>query len=98
MDLAPFAAIEKNLAEVTSAMLSNAYVVLSTGQAFGAELNQADEVGFDAVVAGSESLIYLSAYALTDGEEITINGTAYRVAGGPRRQDEHFSRAEVVRA
>lgn len=98
MSLAPFAAIEQRIAAVTSARLANAYVVLSNGQAFGAELNQADEVGFDAVVSGAESLVYLSAYALTDDEEIMINGTAYRVAGAPRRQDERFSRAEVVRA
>lgn len=98
MDLAPFAAIEKNLADVTSAMLSNAYVVLSTGQAFGAELNQADEVAFDAVTVGAETLVYRSCHALKDGEAISINGIDYRVASVPRRKDAHFSECEVVRA
>ena len=98
MSLAPFAALEQRIAAVTSARLANAYVVLANGQAFGAELNQADEVGFDAVTVGAESLIYLSAYALTDGEEITINGRAYRVASVPRRRDEHFSECSLVRA
>lgn len=97
MNLAPFAAIEKELADVTSAMLSNAYVVLSTGQVFGAELNRADEVSFDAVASGSEQLVYRSCHSLQDDELISINGHEYRVIGAPRRQDEHFSRAEVIR-
>lgn len=97
MSLAPFAAIEARIAAVTNARLSNAYVVLSNGQAFGAELDRADEVAFEAVVHGAESLVYRSCHALTDGEEISINGAAYRVVGAPRRQDDQFSRAEVVR-
>ena len=40
--------LEQRIAAVTSARLANAYVVLANGQAFGAELNQADDVGFDA--------------------------------------------------
>ena len=98
MSLAPFAAIEQRIAAVTSARLANAYVVLANGQAFGAEINQADEVGFDAVTHGAESLIYRSCYALTDGEEITINGAAYLVASVPRRRDAHFSECDLVRA
>lgn len=96
MTLAPFAALEQRIAASTSAMLANAYVVLANGHAFGAELNQSDEPAFDLVVSGAESLVYLSQYALADGEQITINGRAYQVAGAPRRMDEHFSRADVV--
>lgn len=96
MTVAPFAAIEANIAASTSAMLDNAYVVLANGQTFGAELNQSDEPAFDMVMSGAESLVYLSQYALADGEDITINGRAYQVAGAPRRLDEHFSRADVV--
>ena len=97
MSLAPFAALEARIAAATASMLANVVVVLGNGQAFGAELDRADEVSFDAVMSGAESLTYLSQYALTDGEEITINGAAYQVIGAPRRQDENFSRAEVVR-
>ena len=97
MSLAPFAALEARIASITTAMLANAVVLLANGQAFGAELDSADEVSFDAVASGAESLTYLSQYALTDGEEITINGDPYQVVGAPRRQDENFSRAEVVR-
>ena len=97
MSLAPFAALEARIAAATAYMLANVVVVLGNGQAFGAELDRADEVSFDAVMSGAESLTYLSQYALTDGEEITINGAAYQVIGAPRRQDENFSRAEVVR-
>lgn len=98
MDLATFAAIEQRLADVTSAMLANAYVVLANGQAFGAELNQADEIAFDAVAHGAEVLVYRSCHALQDGEEISINGQSYRVASVPRRRDAHFSECELVRA
>ncbi|MDD3675888.1 hypothetical protein [Thauera propionica] len=97
MTLAPFADLESRIADVTSSRLANAYVVLSTGQAFGAELNQADEVSFDAVASGSEQLVYRSSHSLQDDELISINGHEYRVVGAPRRQDEHFSRAEVIR-
>lgn len=97
MSLAPFAALEARIATATASRLANAVVLLANGQTFGAELNQADAPSFDAVMSGAESLTYLSQYALTDGEEITINGAPYQVVGAPRRQDENFSRAEVVR-
>lgn len=96
MSLAPFAAIEQRIATATASRLANAVVLLANGQAFGAELNQADEPSFDVVTSGAESLVYRSCHALTDGEAITINGAAYRVAGATRRVDEHFSRADVV--
>lgn len=97
MTLAPFAALERRIADVTSSRLSNAYVVLSTGQAFGAELNRADEVVFDAVTFAAEKLVFRSCFALKDGESISINGIDYRVASVPRRKDAHFSECEVVR-
>lgn len=96
MTLAPFAELEQRIATATSAMLANAYVVLTNGESFGAELTQADEPSFDMVITGAESLIYLSQHALSDGDEITINGRVYQVAGAPRRLNDHFSRADVV--
>ena len=94
--VAPFAFVEANIAAQSAAMLANAHIVLANGQSFGAELNQSDEPSFDMVMCGAESLVYLSKYDLADGEQITINGRAYQVAGSPRRMDEHFSRADVV--
>lgn len=98
MSLAPFAALEARIATATATRLANAVVLLANGQTFGAELNRADEVAFEAVIAGSETLVFQTCYGLTNGEELTINGTAYRVASIPRRRDAHFSECEVVRA
>lgn len=96
MSLAPFAALEARIATATASRLANAVVTLSNGQTFGAELKRADEVAFEAVTTGAEVLIYLSSYALMDGEEITINGAAYRINSVPLRRDAHFSECEVV--
>ena len=98
MSLAPFAALEARIATATASRLANAVVLLANGQAFGAELNRADEVAFESVTTGSETLVFQACYDLTDGEQITINGKAYRVASVPRRRDAHFSECEVVRA
>ena len=98
MSLAPFAALEARIATATASRLANAVVLLANGQTFGAELNRADEVAFEAVTVGSETLVFRSCYGLTEGEEVTINGAAYRVASVPRRRDAHFSECELVRA
>ena len=98
MSLAPFAALEARIATATASRLANAVVLLANGQAFGAELNRADEVAFEAVIAGGETLVFQACYGLTNGEDVTINGTAYRVASVPRWRDAHFSECEVVRA
>lgn len=98
MSRAPFAALEARIATATASRLANAVVLLANGQSFGAELNRADEVSFDAVTAGDETLIFQSCYGLANGEEITVNGMAYRVASVPRRRDEHFSECSLVRA
>lgn len=97
MSLAPFAAIEQRIAAATLARLANAYVVLSTGQAFGAELNRMDESAFGAVTACAETLVYPAAYGLQDGEEVSINGSAYRVSSVPRKSSEQLATCEVVR-
>ena len=98
MPLAPFAALEARIAAATSSRLANVVVTPAGGEPCGAELNRADEVAFEAVTTGSETLVFQACYGLTDGEDITINGTAYRVASVPRRRDAHFAECEVVRA
>lgn len=98
MPLAPFAALEARIAAATSSRLANVVVTPAGGEPFGAELNRADALAFDAVVASTEVLVYLSSHGLADGDEIDISGTAYRVASIPQRKDANFSTADVVRA
>jgi hypothetical protein len=96
MALAPFADIEARIAAVTNSRLSNAYVVLANGVAFGAEMNASDEIGFEYVTVGTHQLTYLSSYSLAKGEEISVNGAFFVVATTPRKTDGHFSACEVV--
>lgn len=96
MALAPFAEIEARIAVATSSRLANAYVVPVQGEPFGAEFNRADEMAFDAVTAGADVLVYVGQHDLRDGDDISINGDTYRVAGVPRKKDGHFSVCDVV--
>ncbi|MDI3489561.1 MAG: hypothetical protein PWP11_838 [Thauera sp.] len=87
MDLAPFAAIEKNLADVTSAMLSNVVVVPEVGRPFGAEFDLAD---VDPIappgIIGDAQIVYRAGCAdLQPGDTVWINEKPYRVASDPSR-------------
>lgn len=94
----PFAELERRLATVTVAFLANATAVRNDGVEFPVEFSVADETRFDHVVAGDYVIEYEAAAALSDGEQLVVDGRAYTVVGVPRRKGRHIHFAELVPA
>lgn len=85
---APFAAIEADIAEQTTAMLANVIVNRTQGKPFAAELDVADEDGWEgATVAATHTLRHgVLSTPLAKGESLLIAGEIYHVCRIPRRQ------------
>lgn len=99
MTLAPFAALEQDMADATVALLANVVVTPEGGDAFGAEFNEGDAAPLDGfVTTGADVLVYRTTHTLTRGQAIDISGRAFKVADVPRRRSTQFYEAEVVPA
>jgi hypothetical protein len=94
---APFAQFEDRLTQNVYERLANVEVIPSAGDLFGAMLDIADEVGFDAITHATHRLRYPAGVALADGDQITIGVDQYIVAAPPRRINAGEAVADLVR-
>jgi hypothetical protein len=91
-----FDALEARIQAAVYRRLANAEVVSDNGT-FAAFLAQPD-AQYEAVTMGAQVLRYPSAFVLTDGEVIQIDGVEWVVAQPPRRLSAGLeSEVEVVR-
>lgn len=90
MSLAPFAAIEQRIAAATLACLANAEITPPVGAAFGAEfsLAEVDPLGAPSIAADAQIVYLDGAGILSPGDTVLVNGTPWRVAADPMRQDD----------